>query len=242
MPRAAAVAIAALCAAARVAHDHRPMELFSVTYMGVNFAAVSGNRLPLIRGVAADLVANGDLVNTSTSVEVKTSGGQTAAGITATIVARSDSLSSGCNGASCAHLIIRVTSTSAAALGNYTVLIHYLVEFAGPEKFDLSLFDRGHVSSAAITSTPLADGSFRVGDNLTLQVQGTGLSNAGLVVDSAHGMRLIGAGSSSSSSATYTIRFDSSGAVALQLGGLLCDKNIGSFGCGAVPGAMYTGT
>ena len=215
------------------------MSIISVSYAGFNWSTSSA--LSLFRGVAADFVVNGDLVDLSTGVEVRTSAGQSATGISVSITGHSKGSSSACS--NCAHLNIHLTSTSAAASGNYKVLIHYLVEVSGPDAFDIQMFDHGSVSAASITApAPLAAGGFLVGDNLTLQVQGSGLSNAALLADSSHGMHVLQTVSTSASSATFSVRFDSSGVVTLPLNGILCDKNLSRSECGAFPGSEYGGT
>jgi hypothetical protein len=216
-----------------------PMSIISVSYAGVNWSTSS--TLSLFRGVAADFVVNGDLVDLSTGVEVRTSAGQTATGISVSITGHSTGSSSACS--NCAHLNIHLTSTSAAASGGYTVLIHYLAEVNGPDAFNIRMFDHGSVSTVAITApAPLAAGGFLVGDNLTLQVQGSGLSNAALLADSSHGMHVLQTVSASASAATFLVRFDSSGVVTLPLSGLLCDKNLFQSECGLLPGSDYAGT
>jgi hypothetical protein len=215
------------------------MSIFSVSYAGVNFDGAT-SVLSVFRGVSADFVANGDLVDLSTGVEVQTSTGQPATGISVAITGHSKGSSSACN--DCAHLNIHLTSTSAAAAGSYKVLIHYLVEVAGTDVFKIGMFDRGSVSSVSVTApAPLPAGGFAVGDNLTLQVQGSGLSNAALV-DSSLGMHVLQTLSASASAVTFSVRFESSGAVTLPFNHMLCDKNAFRGDCGFIPGSLYTGT
>ena len=240
------VAGALVVAAAHGGRAKRTID--TVSYGGFNMAMPTV--LPVFRGITANFVVNGDLVDLSTGVEVKTSGGQAANGVSVTITAHSKGPSTACQ--SCAHLTIRLTSTNTAPFGVYKILIHYLVEVQGPDEFDVRMFDHGTVSSVAITApAPLANGAFLVGDNLTVRVQGTGLGNAAVIANGSadaamreenpHGMQVVQTVAASASSATFTVRFDSSGIVSLPAGGFLYDKNLDQ-GSNAFPGAFYGGS
>src|SRR5256885_2276218 len=86
----------------------RPMTISGMTYLG-SYSA--GDKVKVWRGQPADIVVRGQLLDLSTGVEVKTSGGSAATGVTASITAR--------QGGSNTQITIRVSASTSAALASY---------------------------------------------------------------------------------------------------------------------------
>src|SRR3954470_15006205 len=89
----------------------------SVEYLGTYFGA---SRVSVWRGQSADLVVFGSLVDLNTGVEVKTSTGQAASGVSA-------SVTSVVHGAG-SRITIHLASGSATATGNLDLPIYFFVE------------------------------------------------------------------------------------------------------------------
>jgi len=183
----------------------------SIDYLG-NYSASS--RVSLWRGVTADLVIHGSLIDLTTGVEVQNSSGTTASGVSATVT---DHL-----GGSDTRLFVRITSSSGAALGNYKLLIHYLVEATGPDHVDLRLFNRGSVSSFSIVE-PKTSGFYIAGQPYTLVASGSNLSGAALrSTSTTRGTALTVEStiSTSSTEARYRVRFNQSAGYSFVAGNL----------------------
>jgi hypothetical protein len=227
---------AAAHSGASVAHAHRRSINF-VDYGGFRLGAPPENAVPvpIFRGATADMVVHGTFLDVSTGVEVRTPGNQSAAGITASVT--------NAVGGDDTHVTLHLSSTSAAAFGKYLVLFHYAIEVRGADTLRIELFDRGTVNAASISSpAPRADGSYLVGENLTLHLQGTGLSHAALLPQPQRGLVVVQTVSRSSSDATFVVRFDSSGVASFRGTTSVFD---GQQGEGPYPGcsvACYAGS
>jgi hypothetical protein len=151
-----------------------PARHTSVTSMEYLGSYSAGSAVKIWRGFTADIVVHGSLLDTSTGIEVRDASNNVANGVTAFVTSRT--------GGSNTQIIVRVTSTATAATGTYHVLIHYAVEFSGPDKFDLKVFEHGTVSSMRIEEAAEPSGLYVQGRSYTLNVSGTGMGVAALDV------------------------------------------------------------
>lgn len=202
----------------------RPHTVTVVRYNGVNL--VMPGTVELFHGTSTDMVVAGQFVNLATRLEVRTDQDVTTTAITATVIGTSGSDATGVGGPGASNITIRLSNTSGTPLGGYTLLLHYLVETNGPDRVPLVLYERGTVTGLAFTSpAPRPDPSapaFLAGDNLTLHLQGTGMSRATLAA-LPRGMHVVQTVSRSSTDATFIVRFDSSGLLSVPYSRLVLD-------------------
>jgi hypothetical protein len=171
----------------------------SINYLGTYSA---GSRVSVWRGENANIVVTGQLVDFSTTAEVTTSTGVVASGVSASLTSRV--------GGAGSHVTAVLGSRSDAATGDYQIRIHYAVEVNGPDRVDVRVFEKGSVS-AIRTEEPATNGSYAVGQTVTLVATGSGLSHATFnsKSDGMHGITLVSIVSRSASEARFKIRIDS---------------------------------
>jgi len=174
----------------------------SVEYLGTYFGA---SRVSVWRGQSADLVVVGSLVDLNTGVEVKTSSGQAASGLSA-------SVTSVVHGAG-SRITIHLASGSATATGNYDILIHYLVETNGPDKVSVRLYEKGTVTAIHLVEPPEDGSRYAIGKIYTLSASGSGLANAALKAKT--GMQVVSTLSRSNTQAQFQVRFTTASSVSI---------------------------
>jgi hypothetical protein len=188
----------------------RPTEVLP-TVSGSTYLEEYGatSRIKVWRSVSADIVVRGTFLDLSTGVEVRTANGAAATGVTASIVAR--------QGGPNTRITVRVSSTNAAALGDYRVLIRYPVETNGPDRIDLRLFNRGEVTALRIEEppqiNPASGARYVLGETYTLAVEGSRLTDVRLA---SRFVSIVSRVSTSASQARFRIKFNSAGPVSLR--------------------------
>lgn len=191
-----------LLATAGLGHGTGRRTVSSIDYLATYSA---GARVSVWRGVTAQIVVYGSLLDLATRAEVRTASGDPTTDVTADIVNRS--------GGGNTHITLFTQSASTAATGDYRILIHYTVEVSGPDHVDIHLFNRGAANSFSIVESPVPGGKYIAGQAYTLVVSGSKLSGAALDVTSTGvpGMTVLQTLSTSSSEAKFKIRFDHAG-------------------------------
>ena len=172
-----------------------------------------GDTVRVFRGIPADIAVNGHLVDLSTGVEARTSGGSATSVVSAFAGQR--------QGGDNASIVVGISSSPSATLGVYQVLIHYLVEASGPDKFLMRLYDHGQVDNLSIVEPPEPTGVYLTGKSYTLRVLGQQLTNAALFVarTGIPGLSVPSTGSGAGGSATsldIPIRFANGGSFTLD--------------------------
>jgi hypothetical protein len=214
----------------------------TVVYLVYNGRNLDKNfRVPIYRGVTANVMVRGSLLDLSTGVEVRTASGAPTTAVQAAITERVSDDHSNMAVNSNAHIVVRLTTNGASALGGYRVLIHYVAEVNGPDGFDVVLNEHGSVGSISVTSPTRADGSYLVGEPITLHVTGTGLQRARLLPQGL-GMTQMSAAPLSDGEANFTVRFDSTGQVRFPAGAIAFDGAEGAYPMFGCPFACYSGT
>lgn len=175
--RLATLALSATAASAHLPRhlDHREghvaRTIASMTYIE-SYGPTA--KVKVYRGVAADIKVRGRFLDLSTGAEARTSGGAATSALSAFEGAKT--------GGDSTSVVIGISSGDAAPLGTYQVLIHYLVETSGPDKFEIQLFDHGKVDNLSIREPPEVTGTYATGKTYTLRATGSHLENAALFV------------------------------------------------------------
>jgi hypothetical protein len=175
---------------ARPAGDH-VMTITSLHYLG-NY--IPSDRVHVFRGQPAAIEVDGSLLDLSTGVEVRTATGAATSSVAATIGKRT--------GGDNTSIIVNVTSTPDAPLGDYQVLIHYAIETNGPDRFKLQMFDHGTVDNIGIVESMEGGIAFVTGRSYTLSLSGNHLENATLDVVKAGITDVTKAGTSAGATVT----------------------------------------
>ena len=196
----------------------------SLEYLGTTYS--SSDRVPIFRGVSADITVRGQFVDLSTGVEVRTTSGAVANDLGASIIERV--------GGNPARIKVHLTSGGTSTLRAYRILIHYTVEVNGPDQFEVTLFERGTVNTLSITSPAeqLFNGGYLAGSQLELRAEGTGLSRAAIATNSTSLSGItVGPGTTvgtpTDATAFFGIKFDSSGFKRFQAGRSFYDGTLG---------------
>src|SRR4029079_1820911 len=126
------------------------------------------------RGVPADILVKGHLVDLATGVEVRTASGAATTDLTVFTGTR--------HGGDDSSIIVEAATGPNTPLGTYQVLLHYLIEASGPDKFLVRVFDHGKVDILTIVEPSEASGTYLAGKNYTLRVGGDHVENAALFV------------------------------------------------------------
>jgi hypothetical protein len=126
------------------------------------------------RGVPADITVQGHLVDLATGVEVRTASGAATTDLTVFTSTR--------KGGDNSSIVIGVSTGPNTPLGTYQILLHYLVETAGPDKFQIRVFDHGTINSISIVEPPEVTGTYFTGKTYTLRAFGDNVDNAALFV------------------------------------------------------------
>ncbi len=192
---------------ARLRHEPR-LTVSSLTYLETYGP---GDKVKVYRGTPADVTVKGHLVDLSTSVEARTSGG---AATTDPFVFTGDRV-----GGDNSSVVVEVATGDKTSLGTYQVLLHYLVETNGPDKFQVQVFDRGQVDNLSIIEPAETNGFYLTGKQYTLRAIGTNVENAALFVAKTGipGLTATATQTSTSSiSKTFPIRFGSGGTFTIE--------------------------
>ncbi len=193
------------CSVAAVIAGHTParMTVGSIEYLGTYSAT---NRVALWRGVNANIVVHGSLLDLATSAEIKTASGDAPFAMAVDIGDRVHGPNT--------QITLRVQSSVNTPTGDYRILIHYAVEVAGPDHVDIHLFDRGVVGDYSIAEPP-TNGKYVVGQAYTLVVTGTKMAGAALNTGASgqSAVTLLQTVSRTESEARYKIKFERSGQI-----------------------------
>ena len=205
-----AFAPAVLGGALRRARLHREPRLTvsSLTYLETYGP---GDKVKVYRGTPADITVKGHLVDLSTSVGARTSSGEAT---TQPFVFTGDRV-----GGDNSSVVVEVATGDKTSLGTYQVLLHYLIETNGPDKFQVQVFDRGQVDNLAIVEPAETNGFYLTGKQYTLRALGSHLENAALFVAKTGIPGLTATptqASSSPTTKTFPIRFASGGTFTLE--------------------------
>lgn len=162
---------------ALVSHARRPLvttneptahrTISGMSYLG-NYGAQ--DTVKVWRTQEALITVNGSLLDLSTGVEVKTAAGSAATGFISEITSRT--------GGSNTNIVVRIAPTALTPLGTYQVLLHYLVEASGPDKFMIRVYEHGHVSDLHILEPSGVGGTYETGRMYTLVATGDHLGDA----------------------------------------------------------------
>ena len=147
----------------------RAMTISGITYID-SYGATDAVRI--WRDQPADIVVRGRLLDLATGIEVRTASGGAQTELAASITAR--------QGGDDTRITVHMSPSRFTSLASFQVLIHYLVETNGPDKFTVRVFDRGIVNQIRIAEPAQADGSYLTGKDYTLIVSGDRLDNAKL--------------------------------------------------------------
>jgi hypothetical protein len=170
-----------------------------------------GDKVKVYRGAEAHVTVKGHLVDLSTGVEARTAGG---AATTDPFPFTGDRV-----GGDNSSIVVGVAMTDQTPLGAYQVLLHYLVETSGPDKFQIQVFDSGKIDDISIVEPAEANGFYLTGKQYTLRATGSHLENAALFVAKTGISGLTTTAtqvSSSSISKTFPIKFTSGGAFTID--------------------------
>ena len=147
----------------------RPRTIHEIVYLD-SYGATDA--VKLWRNKPADVQLRGQFLDLSTGVEIRTQAGGQVLTFAGKITQR--------QGGDDTRITVNFDQSTITALGTYQVLIHYLVETSGPDKFNVRVFDRGTVTQIRIAESAEADGSYLTGKDYTLVVKGDHLDNAQL--------------------------------------------------------------
>jgi hypothetical protein len=181
----------------------------AITITGTSYLGDFGpsERVKIWRGVNADIDVRGQFLDLATGVEVRTASGAQTTDVAAAITTRQGGLNT--------HITVRVTGSTSAALGVYTVLIHYVTETNGPDRFAVQLYERGVVNGVRILEPAEANGAYLAGKPYTLRITGSRLTGAELnpTTPQFKGLVVLGQhiAGSTATQADYSVRFDSVG-------------------------------
>jgi hypothetical protein len=126
------------------------------------------------RGLPADVLVKGHLVDLATGVEVRTAGGAATTDLTVFTSTR--------QGGDNSSIVVAVATGPNTPLGTYQILLHYLVEASGPDKFVVRVFDHGKIDNLSIVEPPEATGTYFTGKTYTLRAIGDHVDNAALFI------------------------------------------------------------
>jgi len=145
----------------------KPWTISGMSYLGSYGAH---DTVKVWRTQEALITVNGSLLDLSTGVEVKTAAGSAATGFISEITSRT--------GGSNTNIVVRIVPTALTPLGSYQVLLHYLVETSGPDKFMIRVYEHGHVSDLHILEASGVGGMYETGRMYTLVATGDHLGDA----------------------------------------------------------------
>ena len=182
------------------------------TISGLEYVRTYGatETVKIWRNVPADIIVRGSLLDLSTGIEIRKANGSAAPGILVVTSQR--------QGGANTSIHVAISTGPTDALGDYQILIHYLVETNGPDKFNVSLHDPATITQLTIDEPPtLAPNVYRLGQTYSLHAVGSELSN--LMFDAgplaSKGVRLLSVVSRSATDARFLVRFDSAQAVSI---------------------------
>jgi len=155
-------------------HETRPAAKRTISTLSYLETYSPTSTVKVYRGVPADILVKGSLVDLATGVEARTASGVTTTAFTVFTSTR--------KGGDNSSIVIGVSSGPSTPLGKYQILLHYLVEASGPDKFEVQVFDHGTVNSISIVEPPEVTGTYFTGKTYTLRANGDNVDNAALFV------------------------------------------------------------